>query len=281
MLKRYYCFLLSALLPVSCLEAQEKMVWSINHWPPLTILEGEDAGKGRFDLLLKQFQMNMPQYQHSTTEMNWNRVWSDIKVGKNVCHMLALKNEKRLQIAYFSKPSSVTLPNRVIMKQSTYESLGEPKSLSLSRLIEQPELKGAIESSRSYTQVLDRIIAKRSEDSELKRYVTSSVQLMKMLAADRFDYLLEYPFIASYMLKDINKPDVRIRSVAIEEIAPYSVVYLACPKTQWGEQRVRDFNAVLDKLVDQPEYIQAMQTWYASDEERQAVFNGFEAVRLQ
>ncbi len=274
---QYLC--LSLLIAVSHLQAKEKMVWSITHWPPLMILNGEDAGKGRFDVILKQFQAHMPQYQHITIEMNWNRVWSDIKRGKNVCNILSLKNEQRAEIAYFSKPSNVTLSNRIILKQSTFEYMGKPASLSLQDLIESPDIEGAIESSRSYTQALDKVISEKREKSTLKRYVTSSVQLMKMLVAERFDYLIEYPYIASYLLRSVNKADAKIASVEIEEIAPYSVSYLACPKTPWGKARIAAYNTALKEMSDSPQYIQAMQTWYATDEERAAVLKGYLEIK--
>jgi uncharacterized protein (TIGR02285 family) len=261
------------------LQAKEKMIWSIIHWPPLMILQGEDAGKGRFDHFLKLFQAQMPQYEHQTIEMNWNRVWFDIKAGKNVCNIMSLKNAARTEFALFSKPGNVTLSNRIILKQARYEALGKPASLSISELINDPILKGAIESSRSYTQALDKILDEKTEESNMKRYVTNSVQLMKMLVAGRFDYLIEYPFIASYLLKGINKTDAKISSVAIEEIAPYSLSYLACPNTQWGQERIAAYNAALQKLSDDPLYLQAMQTWYATDEERAAVLKGYLEIK--
>ncbi len=279
-MRRCYQFMLLGLLFVALnLQAKEKMVWSVIHWPPLMILEGENAGKGRFDNFLKLFQAQMPQYTHKTVEMNWNRVWADIKAGKDVCNIMSLKNAARSEFALFSKQASVTLSNRIILKQGTYEALGKPTSLSVSKLINDSKLSGAIESSRSYTQALDKIIDAKSDKSKMKRYVTNSVQLMKMLIAERFDYLIEYPFIASYLFDGINKTDTKITSVAIEEIAPYSVSHLACPNTAWGKARIAAFNQALQKLSDNPQYLQAMQTWYATDEERAAVFKGYQEIK--
>ena len=279
MFRKYHYLFLSLFFVISQLQAKEKMVWSVIHWPPLMILEGENVGKGRSDLFLKMFQGQMPQYEHHTIEMNWNRVWVDIKAGKNVCNIMSLKNAARTEIALFSEPASVILSNRIIFKQGTYDALGKPASISIEQLINDPTLDGAIESSRSYTQALDKIINAKPKKSNMKRYVTSSVQLMKMLVADRFDYLVEYPFIASYSLNGINKPHAKIVSVAIEEIAPYSVSHLACPKTQWGKERIAAFNSALTKLSDSPQYLQAMQSWYANDEERNAVRMGYEEIK--
>lgn len=281
-MKVFYCLgLWYLLIAASVTHAKEQMNWSVINWPPLMILQGENTGEGRYDLFLDLLQQQMPQYQHSKIEMNWNRVWTDIKAGKKVCNIMSLKNNKRTQFALFSNPSSVTLSNRIILKASTYELLGKPASLSISELANHSKLSGAIESSRSYTQALDKLIDERSEHSKLKHYVTNSVQLMKMLTVGRFDYLIEYPFIASYLLKGMDKPNTKIISVPIQEIAPYSVSYLACPKTPWGEERIRVYNEVLDKLAVTDEYLQVMQTWYATDEERSAVLKGFNEVRKQ
>jgi uncharacterized protein (TIGR02285 family) len=258
--------------------AKEAMNWSVIHWPPIMILEGPDQGKGRFDVYLELVKKHMPQYAHSTQKMNWKRIWQTMQKGENVCNVLSLKTAKREQFAYYSLPNSVTLPNRIIMKDETFEQLGKPESLSLVDLTKNPTLIGNIEASRSYTPAIDKILTDHQSGSNIQRVTINPVQLMKMLLVGRFDYLIEYPYTAHYLKTKNPQLSAQIKSVAIEEIKPYAVSYLTCTKNAWGKQRIEDYNKVLKKLRTTQQYREIMEMWYATDQEKKAVRAGFDAM---
>jgi uncharacterized protein (TIGR02285 family) len=204
-------FGITFLIIMTCnIQAKEAMNWSVTHWPPLLILKGENAGNGRYDVFLKYFEQQMPQYTHQSIDTNWTRVWRDIKAGKKICNMLALKNSERQDIALFSKPAGITLSNRIIMRESTYKQLGQPQKMALTELFNHPHLKGVIESSRSYTPVLDSLIKNKLQASNLEARKTNSVQLLKMLLMKRFDYMIEYPYIADYLYRGTPQTPVTI-----------------------------------------------------------------------
>ncbi len=94
--------------------AKDKITWLITHWPPWMILEGEDAGTGPFNHILKIAQENLPQYEHKTVKMNWARYWLDVEHGEQVCNIFAYRNPKREKIAYFSEPHIFVLSNSII-----------------------------------------------------------------------------------------------------------------------------------------------------------------------
>lgn len=274
------CFCIFLTFCPSLLSAKEKMTWSVVHWPPLMMLRGDDAGEGRNDYILKRFQQKMPQYQHETIEMNWNRTWIGLKAGKRFCHILALKNDQREKFALFSKPSNVTLSNRIIMLDSTYQKLGRPKSLSLTDLLHNSQLKGAIESNRSYTAILDEIINKRPAHSHMEVMINkgSGMQLLRMLLVKRFDYMIEYSYVTSYLHDKIPDSTAQLHSVIIDEIPSFTASYLACPNTAWGAARITEYNQVFDSLKHSADYLQIIQMWYSSKEEKQLVRESYQKL---
>jgi len=98
-----------------------------------------------------------------------------------------------------------------------------------------------------------------------------------MLLADRFQYLIEYPYSAMYILKQQNKPSNSLKSVKIQEIEDYSPVYLACPKNTWGKKIVSSFNNALEKLRHTDEYKNILGMWFFDEKEKNNVRKQFEA----
>jgi uncharacterized protein (TIGR02285 family) len=221
---------------------------------------------------------NMPQYQHNTQQMNWSRVWQSMEKGQPICNVLALKTAQREKIAIFSLPHSITLSNRIIMREETFKALGEPTVLSLAELMQKVQLKGSIESSRSYTSDLDAIINRGMTDSNLTRLTLNPVRMMKMLLVGRFDYLIEYPYTAHYLKTKNAQLPANIKSVEIIEIEPFSVAYLACPKTLWGLERIADFDKTVKKLRETDQYKEIVEMWYVTEQEKQAVRKGYQEM---
>lgn len=278
-----YLFSIASLtLSLDNLVAKEQMNWSVVHWPPIMMIEGEDVGKGRFDAYLQLMRKHMPQYQHNMQQMNWSRVWQSMQKGLPICNVLSLKTAQREKIAVFSIPHSITLSNRIIMREATFNALGKPTVLSLTEVMKNRQLKGQIENSRSYTADLDVIIDSNIADSNLTRLTLDPVRMMKMLLVGRFDYLIEYPYIAHYLKTKNAQLPAKIKSVEIKEIKPFSVAYLACPKTLWGLQRIADFDKVVKQLQVTDEYKAIVEMWYVTEQEKQAVRSGYqEMLKMQ
>ena len=257
---------------------KEPLTWAVVHWPPIMILEGKDKGLGRYDIYLKLFQKHMPMYEHSNREMNWKRIWSGIKKGHKICNLLAFKSAERELTTEFSIPSFITLPNRIILKKSRLESLGSPESISIVELMHNPALSGVLQSARSYSPILDQLLDKHEQDSNISRSLVDAEHLIKMLLRrlGRFDYLIEYPYIANYLTKkQQSQPQVELRSVRIEEMETFSVSYLACPKNSWGKQVIADFNRTVTKLKHTSKYQSIMETWHDDPLEIKVIREGY------
>jgi uncharacterized protein (TIGR02285 family) len=215
-----------------------QITWLITNWPPWMILEGDDRGTGRFNHILDLAQKNLTQYRHRTVNMNWSRVWFEIKEGKHICNIFAYKTEEREHIAYFSEPHTFVLPNAIIMKHDKIKKLDNPKSYSVVKLLGDKRFKGIIEKTRSFSYKLDGILEKHISGSNLIRKSAKPESFIKMIDANRIDYTIEYPVVAAYFDQKYCLNKGFLSSILIEELPLYNTVCVACPKNEWGQLKV-------------------------------------------
>lgn len=270
------------LMSFTDLAAKEILTWQVIHWPPFQMLEGADKGRGRYDALLALFIANLPQYEHRTVEMNWARVWSEIKEGKNICNMFAIKTEERSTYAVFSKPLSVGLPLRIIMRKSSIETLGDHQPISIVDLLKDNRFKGVFVARRSYYPVIDQILEQYGSLPTVNRLAIPDENAIRMILSGRMDYTLEYPYVANYMASKLKSGfDAEIGSIPVKELLDYGKSSLACPNNEWGQKVIKDFDEMLDRVKYKPEYLKIMQMYHSEQKELDDVRNGFKAIILE
>jgi uncharacterized protein (TIGR02285 family) len=225
-----------------------EITWLITNWPPWMILEGDDRGTGRFNHILALAQKKLSQYRHLEVKMNWRRVWFEISQGKHICNIFAYKTDEREKIAYFSEPHTFVLPNAIIMKHHNIQKMGNPTSYSIVSLLKDNRFNGIIERTRSFSFKLDGILEKHLPGSNLIRKSAKPESLIKMVDANRIDYTIEYPIVASYFDQKVCLNKGFLSSILIEELPLYNTVCVACPKNEWGKKVINRWNNVFRKL---------------------------------
>ncbi len=256
-----------ALLPGNSLS-KETIYWQKTNWPPYQIIEGDDAGKGRFDMYVDLFQQQLPQYEHENVEMNWSRFWKGARAGKHVLNSLAIKTDERSQFATFSQVISIALPHRIIMKRSTLEELGNPESVSLAEFIKDKRIDGVLEQERSYSVPLDEILNKSGSSTNFDRKALDVKHIFKMILSGRADYTIEYPIVVDYLLHKHNMGASRsLASVRIKELPQYIPVRIAAPKTPWGLAVIEDIDKVVDSLKTTSRYLEIQKMYHSDPQE--------------
>jgi uncharacterized protein (TIGR02285 family) len=112
--------LLSLLIPsllCNAALAGDQITWGKYNVPPYMILEGTWAHQGIFDQALDVLKAQLPQYEHVELEAPFPRIYSEIKKGSHWCFNGALKTPQRESEGYFSLPSSIFLPLRIIVRR--------------------------------------------------------------------------------------------------------------------------------------------------------------------
>ena len=177
----------------SILIAKDRITWMKYVWPPVYINEGPYKGRGNADAILQFFQEELTEYVHQTQTVNSARALQSMKNGKKVCIVGTLKTPEREKFLLYAIPIGITLPNAIIVKQSKLSLFGNVDTLSLEQLLKNNKMKGGIIHQRSYTPVIDSILEKYKNQSNL--YVKSSANMVEnifnMLMLDRLDYIIE------------------------------------------------------------------------------------------
>ena len=231
--------------------------------------KGPELGQGQVDRILALWQAELPQYQHRNQNMTWARFWQEAAKGKRICNPMALKTSEREAYAVFSRPVNVALSNRIIMKKSNIAKLGNPDVYSLRSLLTNDNFRGVVQSTRSYTETIDQLIEEFNDSGNFHTLSATPHQMVQMILKNRIDYFIEYPIAANYLANKMSVPPNTLGSLAIEEIEPVTIGYVACPNTEWGRQVINDFNTAFTTVEKNLVYQQIMARWHSDQEIQQ------------
>ena len=261
--KMYKIFILvSVMLFQNLVFAEETITWGVYEWPPMHITEGEHMNQGLYDGILEFFSEKMPEYKHKRIIANAKRFWRWIQAGKQFCYVSSIPTEERLKYAYFSLPSGFHVANSVIILKERLEEFGQSNVISLSELMQNRQLTGGAVDGRSYGKDIDEVIAENTKYDNFATHTTGNLgqSVFSMLLYKRLDYIIEYPFVASYFEKVLNVGDQTV-SLEIKESNPFGMGYTACPKNEWGRNVIDRINTILKESRTTEEYRKILERW--------------------
>lgn len=244
--------------------APERIVWSKPHWPPYYIAEGPKAGKGHLDQLLSLIE-------RQTQEFTFNSVRSEIEQLEfrgtpleRTCNGAVLKTKEREKNSYMSA-FYLQPPVEIIMRNADWKKIFfESKVISLKQLLES-SLRGVFAAGRSYGESLDALLKLKYKNNKVTFIPRSeSLSLVSMINLQRADYTLEYPEVLRYMQNEklLETPMVAIE--VEEQRVPY-VVYIACPKNDWGKRIIRALDHTIQKVATTAEFRTLTEKWYSPE----------------
>ncbi len=234
------------------------ITWPITDLPPAMITTGEYKGQGRQDWYLANFQKKLPQFEHQNIEMNFNRIFIELKKERPYCFSMGLKTQERVKNFSISRPYDIVTTPRLIMTSRMWETLGKPAEYSLEKLGGDPRYAGVVMTTRSYTEKLDKVIDELIKQNHLERKTVTSDSLIHMMKLNRVHYTVEYPWVLAY---NQHSKDSNFAVVRIKEIDPFTYSYVYCPKNAWGEKMIKEINSVIHSSVNEPIYRQQMEKW--------------------
>ncbi|MCA1325391.1 transporter substrate-binding domain-containing protein [Herbaspirillum sp. alder98] len=246
--------LLVSLLSQAALAA-DQIIWGKHHVPPYMIREGALANQGIFDLTLNVLKDHLPQYEHMELAAPFPRVISEIKRGSHWCYIGTLKTPEREGDGYFSLPTSIFLPLRIIVRRDRVAQFQGPQSLQA--LLRNRQLVTSVMRNRSYSPTVDRLLAAYPP----KEFYSEQAEAISMLLAGRLDYMIELPLLASDQARLMGHPG---ELVAIPTQEADEVVFnrVMCPKNEWGRKVIAQVNIVLNENRDKPYYRSIVEKWH-------------------
>ena len=268
-LRKFWAFIVSAVLLLlagtTVSFAKEPITWLEAVAPPFFIHEGPLKGQGYEDLITKILQKSLPQYTHTSTIANITRHYYEFEQGQKVCNVGLYKTPEREKFMYFSIPSFFTYPTVLIIDKSKWAAFGNSKSVKLEDIMKSKKLIIGRGENRSYGKFVDDILNKYGTKENVFAYEGQELSLnfFQMLKLDRLDGLIGLPEEAMYQAERLGIRD-QIMTIAIEEnqSSPESwFSYVACSKTEWGKQAIKDINQALLEQRPTEAYRAAYERW--------------------
>lgn len=248
-------------------EKKDVIVWYQYHFPPFMVLEGPDRDRGIFDDVVATLQNKLKHYEHRNLRMSIQRFFRTISKHNNICSALTLKTPDRENYIYFSRPYSVLLPNRIIIKRSTHRMLGNPKSISIRSLLLDPTFSTIVQEGRTYKMPLNRILRRHESSANFRRMNVEMEILFDMFERGRINYLIEYASVAKYYLK--NKFERDYVFLPIEEMPKYYNAVIGCSKTEKGKRIIDQINTILETTETENDFRNSMNRWLSEKEKKE------------
>ncbi len=183
----------------------------------------------------------------------------------NSCAINRIKTSKRLENNLYSLPINLYLELRLYAKrnknkppfpQSVLNNKSELSSLAQLFTLKPNHILG-VDQGRSFGAFLDKQINELNEHNLVVRSGgIRSLSVAYMLFKNRVDYVIDYPSEMKLALDEFAGK-ITLDSVKVTTGNNYIVGYIACSKSDFGQQTIEDINKELLKLYKTPDFYQA------------------------
>ncbi len=245
--------------------AKDSICWLEAVAPPFFIHEGKYKGQGYEDLITEILIKDLPQYEHTRVKANISRAYQQWKQGEKACGLALYKTPERMEFAYFSIPSVLTLPTVLIIRKEKFADFGATKDVSLTEILKSHKHVVGRSTHRSYGIEFDNVLNKYGDGRNIFDYEGPelTLNLFQMLQAGRIDALSGLPEEAMYLAETLGIKDQIMTLNILENQVNHdaSLTYVACSKTEWGKKTIEDINAVLRKDRPTERYRSAYERW--------------------
>lgn len=259
-----FMFSVTCLLP-SVAWTKDSISWMESATPPFFIHEGDLKGQGYVEAINNILIENLPEYDHTKTLANLSRHYQQWKQGEKSCAPSMYKTKEREKFAYFSIPSTYSLPIVLIINKKNFSAFGGSKTVSLTSILQSNKFVIGRINNRSFGAEFDNTLDSYGNEKNIFVYEGADLLagLFKMLMAGRIDALPGSPEEAIYLAETMGIRD-QIMTLNIEENQGHSESYLgymACSKNEWGKAAINNINQVLLEQRGTERYRAAYERW--------------------
>lgn len=247
-------------------HASEPVIqWLMSDLAPFRVLSGPAQGQGSSDLMEKMLMAQLPQYQHRSRFVSFER--REVLHGDAsalYCSFGILSTPKRQQQMYVSLPASVVMPLTLVTAEGSQldqELLVQQKpNVDLQQLIKRQLHFGLLESGRAYSPLIE--LARTIPGGLLGTQSSTDQNPVDLLVAGRVDYLLEYPHRISFLLNYSKHPTAKLRFYLLAGDQNYQTTHVACSKHPDAPKLIAKINQQLLSLWRNPTYQETMLSWH-------------------
>lgn len=246
------------LFAVSGVSAQSNSLrWLVNDFPPYTDVSGQLPGSGIADDAVRYLQARMPQYHHEFEVASFARVFGLMELGEPVCHPTTLKLPGRDQLMLFSRPILFLQSQQVLIRKEQLKRiepyLNEQSQINVRLLLNDPGLITTVSERRGYSPAISAALQEVGSPPQILKSGVNFSAPYQQLRAGWIDYLFAYPTeLGWYNRLHGDGSDTAIHGIPIVGDQPYTLTYIACTRSAWGEQVIRDIDLQLKLAGTRP-----------------------------
>lgn len=232
-------------------NTHNKILWNTVSYAPSLISEGPYKNQGFSDMSRELFIFNLEEYEHEILAGSIQKAMQDLESNENYCFTGLTRDKFKEEFIQYSKPFLEILPNELVIRnedKKRFKSyIGLKTGVNLHRLLQNNGFVFGYVKHREYTSYINRLILLNEDKKHLfsKKISSQSVGLLELLAQEKFDYMIEYPTVLSYVTKKKNI-NVEFSSYPIMSSNDLVKLYVGCSKNEFGKNVIKK----IDKLID-------------------------------
>jgi uncharacterized protein (TIGR02285 family) len=253
---------------------KSKITWMFYDLPPQSINVEDRPANGFVDTYTKMVVEAWPEREHEFIYYPVTRIFKTLgDSAAQACLTSAIVTPERERLYYMTRFATIPPLRLVIRKKDAprFPVNGKGEVLA-GTLFDSQSLHGGLVSSRSYSAVLDALIAQGVKRNGSIEYVSNASAkfnpTLLMLSRNRIDYTLEFGYVAEYAIR--NNPefaDTQLITLAIAGTQPFEAAF-ACPRTPWGKETVQHIDTLLTQLAKTKAYQNVLRQWLTAEEQR-------------
>jgi uncharacterized protein (TIGR02285 family) len=263
-------------------DTDKTITWYKPEFPPLSIVNGPDEGKGYSDRIENYLIQELNDFDHQVLVSPFKRTLRDMKKGLNACSVTLLKTPARSEFIAFTKPARLLLPNDLVVRKGDLSKFNDFKdelgSISLEKVIQSGAVRIGYSNGRSYTKPIDALLAKYKGSANLIERLGNEGPkgLLTMLAKGNIDAMFAQPVEAQFHGRSIGIA-ADIVQLPINEIKEYTVGYIGCSKTPWGEAVIKKIDSLLVGAVKREDFRRFYEDFLDEDSKKRyrIIYDGY------
>lgn len=221
-------------------------------------------GKGFGDAVLNWLQAQLPAgYSHETRRLPLARLLKTMESRQVITCTSNLLRTPAREAQFLISRDVMRMPALGLVvrdgESSAFHALRDDRGMvGFRRLLQQSELEGAINENRAYGAALDALLRDPGVTAPLIRLPKTS-NMVSMLAANRVDWILLYPFEAVWQARQ-EQPVPALSTLAIAEIPSFNRGGVTCSRAPGAERLVAAIDDLIARHPDEP-WLTPMYEW--------------------
>ncbi len=240
-----------------------KVIWALNEAPPFHMAAGLERGQGFCEKLVAAAITATPEFAHDIQYVPNLRVEMLWQNNQNLCFPCMIRRDPAQASVIYSKITHHYPPHGLITRpqlaDQLIEKFGNPIDLvALGQTAEYRFVQHAGRGFGSLQPLVDRFILSRLNTNVLTGD-HGSASMFAMIASERVDYTIDYPFVMDYFAAQSGQS---FRFIPIlQNHHEVLAGAMACTDNPWGRKVISQLDSHIGDIRADQAFVAALERW--------------------